>query len=149
MNLKRIPVLACLLGAFWLVPAFAADGDWQAIIGDLVKSEKAGSFGLCGVLVDHQTGCLYVDLSDKGLYCSTDQGKTWKRQGTQGVKGRTESPGCMLMDPFGKSIVIPAGPKFEVLATSDLGELSSASPAVAGGRIYLKGSKHLFCVGKK
>lgn len=49
----------------------------------------------------------------------------------------------------GKSIVIQAGPKFEVLATNDLGEPGSASPAVANGRIYLKGTRNLYCIGKK
>lgn len=49
----------------------------------------------------------------------------------------------------GKSFVIAAGPKFELLATNDLGEPSAASPAVSGGRLILKGNKHLFCLGAK
>jgi outer membrane protein assembly factor BamB len=49
----------------------------------------------------------------------------------------------------GKSAVIAAGPKFEVLATNDLGDASQASAAVSGGRLFLKGAKNLYCVGKK
>jgi outer membrane protein assembly factor BamB len=49
----------------------------------------------------------------------------------------------------GKSQVIQAGAKFESLAQNDLGDASRASPAVADGRIPLKGSRFLFCVGKK
>jgi outer membrane protein assembly factor BamB len=49
----------------------------------------------------------------------------------------------------GKSYVIKAGPKFEVLGTSDLGDPSQASPAVADGRIFLRGGRNLYCVGKK
>lgn len=49
----------------------------------------------------------------------------------------------------GKSVIVVAGPKFEVLATSDLGDPGSASPAVAGGRIYVKGGRNLYCLGKK
>lgn len=49
----------------------------------------------------------------------------------------------------GMSAVIAAGPKFELLATNDLGDSSSASAAVAGGRIYIKGGRHLYCIGKK
>lgn len=49
----------------------------------------------------------------------------------------------------GKSVVIAAGPKFEVLATSDLGDPSRASAAVAGGRIYIKGGHNLYCIGRK
>ena len=49
----------------------------------------------------------------------------------------------------GKSYVIKAGPKLEVLGKSDLGDSSRASPAVAAGRIYLKGGRFLYCVGAK
>lgn len=49
----------------------------------------------------------------------------------------------------GKSAVVPVGPKFETLATNDLGDDSAASPAVANGRLYLKGGKYLYCIGKE
>jgi outer membrane protein assembly factor BamB len=49
----------------------------------------------------------------------------------------------------GKSAVIAPGPKFEVLGTSDLEDPGKASPAVAGGRLYIKGGKNLYCIGKK
>jgi outer membrane protein assembly factor BamB len=49
----------------------------------------------------------------------------------------------------GKSAVVAAGPKFEVLATNDLADPGRASAAVAGGRIYIKGGKNLYCIGKK
>jgi outer membrane protein assembly factor BamB len=49
----------------------------------------------------------------------------------------------------GKSYVVQAGPKLQILATNDLGDGSAASPAVADGRIYLKGKHYLFCIGKK
>jgi outer membrane protein assembly factor BamB len=48
----------------------------------------------------------------------------------------------------GKTFVVQAGSTFELLATNDLGEPTAASAAVSGGRIYLKGNRHLFCVGK-
>ena len=43
--------------------------------------------------------------------------------------------------------VVKAGPKFEVLAANDLGDPSPASPAVADGRLYLKGRDFLYCIG--
>jgi outer membrane protein assembly factor BamB len=49
----------------------------------------------------------------------------------------------------GKSAVIRAGPKLDVLGTSDLGDPSHASPAVAGGRLYIKGGRNLYCIGNK
>jgi BNR/Asp-box repeat len=94
---QRLAVFAllCLAGS-------ARSGDWEAVTTDLVKAEKPGYGGLCGMVVDHSTGDLFVNLSDKGLYRSTDQGKTWKKDGPV-VKGRTEWPGCLLFDPTAKS----------------------------------------------
>ena len=48
-----------------------------------------------------------------------------------------------------RSYVLKAGPKLEVLGKSDLGDASRASPAVAAGRIYLKGGRFLYCVAMK
>jgi outer membrane protein assembly factor BamB len=49
----------------------------------------------------------------------------------------------------GKSFVIQAGPKLDVLSVNDLGDLSNASPAIANGRIYIRGGRNLYCIGKK
>lgn len=49
----------------------------------------------------------------------------------------------------GKSFVVKAGAEFEILATNELDDPSAASPAVAGGRLFLKGGKYLWCVGAK
>jgi photosystem II stability/assembly factor-like uncharacterized protein len=76
--------------------------EWEPVATDLLKAEKTGFGGLCGVAVDHATGDVLVDLSDRGLFRSADRGKTWARHGLV-VKGRTEWPGCLLFDPTGKS----------------------------------------------
>lgn len=57
--------------------------------------------------------------------------------------------GRIYIASAGKSAVVAAGPEFKLLATNDLGDPCHASPAVANGRIYLKGAKHLYCIGKK
>src|SRR5262245_55189196 len=93
-----------LLGLFLLsAPALAGDPHWQPVATDLLKREKAGFGGLCGIVVDHNTGDVWVNLSDRGMFRSADQGKSWKRAGDTQPKGRTETPGCWLLDPTGKS----------------------------------------------
>jgi hypothetical protein len=57
--------------------------------------------------------------------------------------------GRIYLASAGKSYVVQAGPKFAVLGTGELGDVSDASPAVADGRLYLKGRRYLYCVGKK
>ena len=49
----------------------------------------------------------------------------------------------------GKSYVLKVGEKLEVLATNEIGEESRASAAVSDGRIFLRGDRHLYCIGKK
>jgi outer membrane protein assembly factor BamB len=48
----------------------------------------------------------------------------------------------------GDVFVIAAEPKFQLLAKNSLGELVRATPAVADGRLYIRGERHLFCIGK-
>src|SRR3954469_2192677 len=80
----------------------AAVGGGGPAATELLKAEKTGFGGLCGIAVDHATGDVLIDLSDRGLFRSTDRGKTWAKHGPV-VKGRTEWPGCLLFDPTGKS----------------------------------------------
>lgn len=49
----------------------------------------------------------------------------------------------------GRSFVIKAGPAFNLLAVNDLGDANHASPAAAGGSLFLVGRKYLYCVRKK
>ena len=48
-----------------------------------------------------------------------------------------------------KSYVIAAGPKLDVLGVSDLNDPSHASPAIADGRLFLRGRRNLYCIGTK
>jgi len=97
-----LAALVLCLGATTL-----AGAQWQPMTVELIQQEKPGYGKLCGVVVDHKTGDVYIDLSDKGLYRSTDQGKSWQRLGKQTIKGRTEWPGCLMLDPLGgKTLVV-------------------------------------------
>jgi outer membrane protein assembly factor BamB len=49
----------------------------------------------------------------------------------------------------GETFVLRAGRKPEVLATNDIGERLIASPAIAGGRIFLRSDGTLFAIGKE
>ena len=52
-----------------------------------------------------------------------------------------------LLSDEGVTTVVRPGPKFEVLAKNNLGDRCSASPAISGGRIYIRGEKHLYAIG--
>jgi len=102
----RTAVGAVVLFGCLAVPAWSAE--WEPLTTELLKKEKTGFGGLCGVVVDRKTGALLVDLSDRGVFRSADGGKSWEQVG-EAFKGRTETPGCMLIDPTGKTrqMVVP------------------------------------------
>jgi outer membrane protein assembly factor BamB len=57
--------------------------------------------------------------------------------------------GRIYLASAGKSYVVKAGPKFEILAVNDLGDGCPASPAVSDGKLFLKGRKALYCIAAK
>ena len=57
--------------------------------------------------------------------------------------------GRIYLASAGRTYVVKAGPKLDVLAINELGDGGPASPAVADGRIYLKGRQYLYCIGNK
>jgi len=57
--------------------------------------------------------------------------------------------GLLYFASAGKSYIIRAGDQFDQVSVNDLGDPSAASPAVARGKLILKGEQYLFCIGKK
>ena len=49
----------------------------------------------------------------------------------------------------GQVNVIKPGTQFERVAQYELGEQCYASPAISDGQVFLRGFKHLFCLGRK
>lgn len=49
----------------------------------------------------------------------------------------------------GDCFVYKAGPTFELVATNSLGEKIIGSIAVSEGRLYIRGHKHLWCIGAR
>jgi hypothetical protein len=54
--------------------------------------------------------------------------------------------GVLALDESGSAAVIKPGPTFEVVGTGMLDDTFWASPAVAGGDLYLRGVDHLYCI---
>jgi outer membrane protein assembly factor BamB len=45
--------------------------------------------------------------------------------------------------------VVRPGPRFERVANNPIGEKTFASPAISDGRLFIRGEKHLFCIGTR
>jgi len=52
-----------------------------------------------------------------------------------------------LSSTEGKITVLKAGAEWEVLAVNDLGDEVHATPALSGGRIYVRTHSVLYCLG--
>jgi outer membrane protein assembly factor BamB len=52
-----------------------------------------------------------------------------------------------LSSEDGDIFVVRAGPSFELIAKNPMGEPLMATPALAGGRMYVRGERHLFAIG--
>jgi outer membrane protein assembly factor BamB len=75
--------------------------------------------------------------------------------------GRVPIPATLMASPVayegkillssmeGDTFVIKAGPMHEVLRTNTLGEPIAASPAIAKGRIYIRGQSNLYAIGAR
>ena len=53
----------------------------------------------------------------------------------------------LLTSEDGDTFVVKAGPKHEILGTNSVGEPVYASPAIADGRIFIRGEKNLYSIG--
>jgi outer membrane protein assembly factor BamB len=126
--------------------------------GDLTKTNvkwqtkltaPAGSSGIC--VGDY----LYRACNSDVLRCwKMATGELIYEERLQGISPSTSpiasADGRIYFASPGKSYVIKAGPDFELLATNDLGERDPfITPAVANGRIFIKGRNYLWCIGSK
>jgi outer membrane protein assembly factor BamB len=144
---------------------FAASGDGSgARHMAAVKGGGKGDVTKTHLVWERKRAFPYVpSMLAKGghLYCVNDlgiaschvaaTGKTiWSHRLGDGV---TASP--LLIDgkvyafsDKGNVYVFPAAATFKLLGRTQLGEGITATPAVAANRLFIRGEKHLFCLGK-
>jgi outer membrane protein assembly factor BamB len=60
-----------------------------------------------------------------------------------------DANGRLYFATSGVSYVIQTGDQFKLLATNDLGDPNHASAAAAGGRLFLVGTRNVYCVEVK
>ena len=98
-------------------------------------------------------GLLYA-LMDNGILTCLD-GKTGAEQYRERLGGNCNSTPIAsdgriyLSNNDGKTFVAKAGPEFELLATNDLGERITASPAISGNDLIYRTDSHLYSIRSK
>jgi outer membrane protein assembly factor BamB len=54
----------------------------------------------------------------------------------------------LLTSEDGETFIVKAGPKHEIIRTNTIGEPVYASPALADGRVFIRGERTLFAIGR-
>jgi len=75
------------------------------------------------------------------------------RQKLDGIRGIYASPvgasgRVYIAGRNGMTLVIKHGPKYEVLSSNKLDDSFSASPAILGNELFLRGETHLYCIAR-
>lgn len=100
-------------------------------------------------------GVLYM-VNDGGIVTAIDPGTgrvLAQRRLQEAVGSYYASPVAgdgkiFVMSESGKVVVLKAGSSLETLAVNDLGEMAYATPALAGGRIFIRTRAALYCFGE-
>lgn len=98
-------------------------------------------------------GDYFIVVDDTGD-ASCLAAKTGKLLWRERLKGRhsaslvTARGLVYFLSDRGRMKVVKPLPAFKVVAENDLGEKTNASPVFSRGQLFLRGDKHLFCIGK-
>ena len=86
------------------------------------------------------------------LYCfdAAAGTKVWEQDITGNFTASPSLAGdrIYMLNNEGEMIQIKTGDKYEEIGRASLGEACHATPAFADGRIYIRGVKHLYCIGE-
>jgi outer membrane protein assembly factor BamB len=125
--------------------------------GDITTSHRLWSFESGPDVPTPVTdGKLLYVVRDNGVMFCLDA-KTGKPiYGPERLRPATYSGSPVLADgkiyvtnEDGVTMVVRAGPKFEILAENDFGEYTLSSPAVSEGQIFIRTDAALYAIGKR
>jgi len=107
-----------------------------------------------GVLV-YENHLYWVGDDGQASCADPKTGKVKWCERLPGIKGVSSSPiligdTVFVVGEDGKAVSFKADPKeLGNVEKSDVGEPVFATPAAAGGKLFIRGGTHLFCIGKK
>ena len=95
------------------------------------------------VVADNSVGsCFHADTGEQ----------YWRERITEGEKHSASLISArglaLFLSDSGTMTAVEPGPEYKVIAKNELGENAYASPAIVDGQWFIRGDKHLFCIGK-
>jgi outer membrane protein assembly factor BamB len=125
--------------------------------GDVTRSHVLWSFGNGPDVPTPVTDGTYLYvINDRGIMWCLDPRTGKEIYARQRLPPATYSGSPVLADgkiyitnEDGVTVVVKAGPTFEVLARNDFDDYTLSSPAVSEGQIFIRTAKFLYCIGKR
>ena len=125
-------------------------------VGDVTKTAVAWTFdeNLPDIVSPLSDGERVYLVTTEGLVTCVDAKrgqKLWEHNFKTKIHASPVLVGktVYLVDTSGVTRLFEAGNAFQEVGAATLGEEISATPAFAGGRIYLRGKDHLYCIGER
>ncbi len=98
-------------------------------------------------------GDYFLVVSDSGVahcYEAATGNLVWaERMGEHHASLVSAEGRVFFLNDNGLMRVVRPGPAYACEAENDLGEKTFASPAISGGRLFLRGDRSLFCIGSR
>jgi outer membrane protein assembly factor BamB len=140
---------------------------FPAKIAMAIRLGATGELKDSDIVWKHTKGTAYVPspiLYDGYIYLMTDRGIVTCLNAKTGALvyegGRVPIPATFTASPVafdgkilltsedGDTFIVKAGPKHEIVGTNSLDEPVYASPAIADGKIFIRGEKNLYCISR-
>ena len=141
-----------LMSSAWpqrVLMAINPDGSGDVTESKVVWQTKEGAFYVPSPVCTDDY--LFSTMTNGRVHCiDIATGQTlWKEDlGKQYASPVLADELVYMPNDEGVITVIKPGATFEAVATNAIGERMNASAAISNGRIFLRGDKHLFCIGK-
>jgi outer membrane protein assembly factor BamB len=130
-----------------------------------IKMPETGTPGVKDIRWRHPTGGSYIASMAKvggELYIAGETGivrcldaesgtELWKRRGGASYFASpvVSDGNIYLVDEGGDTLIVKAGRSYERVAKNSLGYRTVASPALSDGKIYIRTSRYLYCIGEQ
>ena len=122
--------------------------------GDITKTDKIvwrTNKGVSYVPSPISEGDYFLVVSDSGVaHCfeaATGRLAWQERMGEHHASLVSANGLVYFLNDNGVMNVVKPGPDFRRVAQNEIGEKTFASPAISDGRLFLRGERHLFCIG--
>jgi outer membrane protein assembly factor BamB len=147
-NEKNGLVLVCSSWPDRVLLAIKPDGNGDVTKSNIVWQSKKGAYYVPSpVCTDNN---LFTTMTSGEVHCiEVASGNiSWVNNLGKQYASPVLAGGLVYMpNDDGVITVIKPGPAFESVSKNPIGERMYASPAISNGKIYIRGFKHLFCIG--